>query len=401
MPHDTSPPDLDDPTKEHHPLSEAVKDQLLFDFADRKNKNLTCHQLLSLRPHLYFGPNNIYRKAARNRYWYIRDNHRNNRKIFDKILDDAHARVAEAEFYEPPGTPLGTVPVLRMSSPPRRSSTTRQSAKESRTPPTRTTSPLPPTGSPAKSPPPPTTSASSRKKTPTKKMNVQDTPSGKPDKYPVAPVVPPEFKSIKEAIEYCDYHFFVDFDFPEGNPHGIFVQQIKDVKLDDKKLINTIKVWWMHIGDFRDIVTYKYGDLVLRGRALIVYEPSVPFFWIKEQGKLQALEKVPCERSNNSMDVALTSIELNQSRWTNSILVVFPEEEVCHPDLTSDVAPVTNLRIKLKMRATNAESQCFYPGFHELRSVKNFQRLKKDSFEEEEDELAEMFSGMIMAMDED
>jgi hypothetical protein len=67
----------------------------------------------------------------------------------------------------------------------------------------------------------------------------------------------------------------------------------------------------------------------------------------------------------------------------------------------ADVAPVTNLRIKLKMHATNAESQCFYPGFHELRSVKNFQRLKKDSFEEEEDELAEMFSGMIMAMDED
>lgn len=405
MAHDTNPPDLEEPTKEHKALSEAVKDQLLFDFSNRKHKDYTCHQLLSLRPDIYFGPHNVYRKAARNRYWYIRDLYRNNREAFDKILDEAEDRASGVDFDEPPPAPAAssTTRASWMSTPARRS--TRQTAK-SRTSPTRTsTQPPPPpqprvstpTNTPVKLAPAPT---STSKTTPAKKMNLQDE-QPELNKYPLLPIVPPEFKSIKEAIEYCDYHFFVDFNFPEGNPHGLFVHLIKDFKLDDKKLINKVKVWWMEIGDFRDLATYKYADLVLNGRALIVYKPGVPFFWLKEQAQLQALERIQCERSNNSIDVALTSIELDKSRWTNSILIIFPENDVCHSDLQSDVAPVSNLRIKIRMRAHGAKQQPFYPGFHELRSVKSFQRLRKDSFEEEEeDELAEMFAGMIMETDD-
>lgn len=402
MGHDTTPPDLDHPTKDHRSISEAVKDQLLFDFANRKHKDHTCHQILNLRPELYIGPNKVYRKASRNRYWYIRDQYRNDRQNFNKILNEAEDRAAAAKFDETRGEDPALMKSSNtrttwMSSPPREQAT--KQADKSRTPPVRTsTTPLPSstTTTPVKLPPGPT---STSKTTPVKKMNVEDQPGNKLNQYPVLPKNPPEFKSIKEAIDYCDYHLFIDFDFPEGNPHGLFVQLIKDVKLEDKKLISKVKVWWMNIGDFHDVVTYKFGDLVLQGRALMVYKPSVPYFFLKEQADLQAKEQIVCEASNNSMDVALTSIDLDKSPWTTSILIIFPEDHVCQPDLKSDIAPIANVRIKLKMRATGTH-QRFYPGFHELRSVHNFQRLRKDSFEEEEDELADMFAGMVMDMND-
>jgi hypothetical protein len=204
----------------------------------------------------------------------------------------------------------------------------------------------------------------------------------------------------------ADEIIHVDLDRPEQNG-GFFVFRITDVKASNgMELIDMIKIMLPHVVDLRDFSKYQ-AHLVLKGKALLIQQPTLPYYLLHEHEELLLTEKDKCVRTEQAHSVHANRVLEDSSRLVKSTLLVFPPGVLCSVDFTTAASATDGHKVKLYLRSlsTNSKlgtndketSQTFVPCYWLMRVLEDDRRLLKlDSAGTGGDTLEDAMQGMII-----
>lgn len=250
-------------------LTEAANASFTLAFDQLQDK--PCAELCSLQPNQYSG---IYLKAAQNCYNHLKKLKANKPNLYYKGL-------VEAQKYQ--FNSISSTPSTIMTD------NGNYSLSWGITPDTATSTPKK-----TKRVPVPDSAFSSL---PSKNMLRTPTPT----KKPMAGASPPpsgrgsgsQFKTLKDAINSCDDHFYVNFDYPEDNGHHFLCQRIDNAKtLDEKQHFSKVKLTYHGLSDLHDVLLHK-GKMVLNGQAVIFWYPALPHYCVHEHVTRPSLPRNP------------------------------------------------------------------------------------------------------------
>ena len=186
----------------------------------------------------------------------------------------------------------------------------------------------------------------------------------------------------------ADDHYIIDFESPEANGRGFFVQYLEGSKSKDENyLYDRLKITLSHgVGDLRDIPLH-FGHVVLGGQAFYLSTPSIPF-WMRDEDDRAAYHSLyteeKCSKTADHMGVHANRISADPARLAHTVLFVLPEGKAFSTDFrNSDAAPsVSDKKVEITMRMLELETdvgnkaegdgelmvpQQFFPGHFNLR----------------------------------
>ncbi|CAB9512024.1 unknown protein [Seminavis robusta] len=189
------------------------------------------------------------------------------------------------------------------------------------------------------------------------------------------------FATIEEASEFADDVINVEFDLPEDNAHGLFIQKVDDVRVSPTELITKLKVLVPTFIDLRDFSNTSCF-IVCGGSGLMITLPTLPHYILHEHGDLLGQEKVKCQRTIDKTAEMMTSIIGDRTRSQKKLLLLMPEGLGLSADFTENIRR-TDVKVHGKLRektsvynvANRSIKQLFYSLYWQLRIVNESRQL--------------------------
>ena len=174
------------------------------------------------------------------------------------------------------------------------------------------------------------------------------------------------FSTLEEAIDYADDAIFWEFDKPEKNTAGLFIQKFDDIPHGDE-MVAYAKVTNYHLIDVNDFEALS-AKLVLFGTALLITRASVPHFLLNGHKEVLDLELTIADEEVNQTASTMNDIIEDEARQTETILIVFPEGCVCNADF-SGTFPSHDMDVAYSQRELMTSDNHHWPGYWKIRIV--------------------------------
>lgn len=174
---------------------------------------------------------------------------------------------------------------------------------------------------------------------------------------------------------------------------------------NNNELIDVIKVQIPHVADLRDFELYSL-HVVLKGRALLLQQPSVPFFMLHEQEDVFRMEKERCIRQEQVQTIAVNSILEDPRRQVRKTLIYLPDGMRVSANLSEKI--MDGEKCTLNLRAMNKSvdvgkikkkkyHHSFHPCFWYVRTIGESRKMLKITKTASFDELDQAFGGMAVS----
>jgi hypothetical protein len=137
-------------------------------------------------------------------------------------------------------------------------------------------------------------------------------------------------RGVLPALYGHEEEFELNFVYPERNPPGVFAFMTPNVMLDSKEGVDVVSVYKCAV-DARDAMAIK-AEMLEDGTGILVSQPSVPSFLIKDVKQMHELDKDEGFTESLMRDhlVTANAIDKRKEHQTQQVEFRFPPGITCN-----------------------------------------------------------------------
>ena len=159
-------------------------------------------------------------------------------------------------------------------------------------------------------------------------------------------------RGVLPAIYGHEEEYELNFQYPERNPPGLFAFMTPNVMLESKEMVDVVSVYKCMV-DARDLLVTT-AEMLEDGTGILVSQPSLPSFLIKEVKQIHESEKKEffCESLMRDHLVMANAIDKRKERQPQEVELKFPPGITCNTKHFKNKAADNRLKNNMRLCKT-------------------------------------------------